>query len=92
VVDGTTVQRPGSRGTTARVRFAKRRLGMAFPCLDDTDKNEGETLRIFTATAARLCNGYRGYANTPGVAALVTWERMCSCEIPRLTAGQRAAR
>jgi hypothetical protein len=71
LVDGTTVQRPGSRGTTSRVRYAMRLSDLTLPFLDATDEHEGETLRIFAAAAGQLWIGDRGYANPPGIAAIV---------------------
>ena len=49
LVDGTTVQRPGSKGTTARVRYAMRLSDLALLYLEATDEHEGETFRVFDA-------------------------------------------
>jgi len=71
VVDGTTVQRPGSKGTTARVRYAMRLSDLTFLYLEATDEHQGETLRVFDAYVGQLWIGDRGYANPPGIAAIV---------------------
>lgn len=67
VVDATTVQRPGARGTTARLHF---HLGV--PTLEllevqVTGDEGGETLRRFTFGPGDLVLGDRVFGNPPGV-------------------------
>jgi hypothetical protein len=72
VVDATTVCRPGSKGTTARVHYAMRLSNLHPVQIDVTDTKGGETYRRFARMARRgqLWIGDRGYANPPGIAAL----------------------
>jgi Transposase DDE domain len=71
LADATTVQRPGSRGTTARVRYAMRLSDLTFLHLEATDEHEGETFRVFHATPGQLWIGDRCYANPPGIMEIV---------------------
>jgi len=68
--DATTVQRPGSKGTTARVHYALRLADMTPRHIEVTDEHGGETARRFSATQGELWLLDRGYANPPGVAAI----------------------
>lgn len=70
--DATTVQRPGSKGTTARVHYALRLADMTPRHIEVTDEHGGETARRFHAEAGELWLLDRGYANPPGVAAIRT--------------------
>jgi hypothetical protein len=63
VLDGTSVQRPGAKGTTARVHYA---LDLATLRLEDvrvTDASGGETLVQFTVKSGQLWLLDRGYSN-----------------------------
>ena len=73
VVDATAVTRPGAPGTTARVHYALRLCDLYPVQADVTDDKGGETLRRFVAHAGpgQLWIGDRGYANPPGISALV---------------------
>lgn len=68
VVDASCVQRPGSKGTTARVHRAIRLVDLAVKEVHVTDDKGGETLRRFHPEPGELWMGDRGYANPPGIA------------------------
>ena len=72
LVDATTVSRPGSKGTTARVHYALRLSNLHPVQIDVTDDKGGETYRRFARMArpGQLWIGDRGYANPPGIAAI----------------------
>jgi Transposase DDE domain len=70
--DATTVQRPGSKGTTARVHYALRLADLTPRHIEVTDEHGGETARRFRAEAGELWLLDRGYANPAGVAAIRT--------------------
>jgi hypothetical protein len=68
--DATTVQRPGSKGTTARVHYALRLADLTPRHIEVTDEHGGETARRFRAEAGELWLLDRGYANPAGVASI----------------------
>jgi rubrerythrin len=68
--DATTVQRPGSKGTTARVHYALRLADLTPRHIEVTDEHGGETARRFRAEKGELWLLDRGYANPVGVAAI----------------------
>jgi hypothetical protein len=72
--DGSTVTRPGAEGTTARVHYVLRLPTLTFVKSIVTDEHVGETLRLHEDVAApgQLWLVDRGYANPPGIAALVS--------------------
>lgn len=70
--DATTVQRPGSKGTTARVHYALRLADLTPRHIEVTDEHGGETARRFRAENGELWLLDRGYANPPGVSAIRT--------------------
>lgn len=72
LVDASTVCRPGSKGTTARVHYALRLSNLHPVQIDVTDEKGGETYRRFARMAhpGQLWIGDRGYANPPGIAAI----------------------
>ena len=70
--DATTVQRPGSKGTTARVHYALRLADLTPRHIEVTDAHGGETARRFRAERGELWLLDRGYANPAGVAAIRT--------------------
>ena len=74
VVDATTVLRPGAKGTTARVHHELRLADLSLVRILVTDEHGGETLRNFVFTPGQLAIGDRGYANPPGIAAVVDAE------------------
>jgi hypothetical protein len=73
LVDATAVTRPAAPGTTARVHYALRLSDLHPVQADVTDDKGGETLLRFVEHAGpgQLWIGDRGYANPPGIAALV---------------------
>lgn len=72
IVDASSVSRPGSKGTTARVHYALRLSNLQPVQIDVTDDKGGETFRRFAKMACpgQLWLGDRGYANPPGIAAI----------------------
>lgn len=74
IVDGSSVSRPGSKGTTARVHYAIRLADLQPVQIDVTSDKGGETFKRFAkmARAGQLWVGDRGYANPPGIAALTS--------------------
>ena len=68
VADGTTVQRPGSKGTTARVHYALRLADMTPRHIDVTDEHGGETARRFLPEPGEVWLLDRCYSNPAGVA------------------------
>ena len=70
VGDATTVQRPGSKGTTARVHYALRLADLSTQHIEVTDETGGETARRFRAEPGELWLLDRGYSNPPGVDAI----------------------
>lgn len=72
IVDASSVCRPASKGTTARVHYALRLTDLQLVQIDVTDDKGGETFRRFAAMAkpGHLWIGDRGYANPPGIAAI----------------------
>src|SRR5512133_3372030 len=68
--DATTVQRPGSKSTTARVHYALRLSDLTPRHIDVTDEHGGETARRFRAEPGELWLLDRGYSNPAGIAAI----------------------
>lgn len=68
--DATTVQRPGSKGTTARVHYALRLSDLTPRHLEVTDEHGGETARRFRAEPGELWLLDRAYSNPPGIASI----------------------
>jgi hypothetical protein len=67
IIDGTTVQEPGSTGSTWRIHYS-----IGFPSLrcDEvlvTSPDEGETFKRFHVHPGDLFLGDRGYSNRPGI-------------------------
>jgi Transposase DDE domain len=73
IVDASIVSRPGSKGTTMRVHYALRLTDLKIVQVDVTDEKGGETFKRFVPTVKRgqLWIADRGYANPPGVAAII---------------------
>lgn len=67
--DATTVQRPGSKGTTARVHYALRLADMTARHIEVTDEHGGEKARRFRAEPGEVWLLDRVYANPDAVAA-----------------------
>jgi hypothetical protein len=72
IVDASSVSRPGSQGTTARVHYALRLSNLQPVQIDVTDDKGGETFRRFAKMMCfgQLWIGDRGYANPPGIATI----------------------
>jgi hypothetical protein len=70
IVDASSLSRPGSDGTTARVHYALRLTTLLPVQIEVTDDKGGETFRRFDAKPGELWMGDRGYANPPGIAAV----------------------
>lgn len=70
-IDATTVQRPGAKGTTARIHYCLRLNDMACVQCVVTDEKVGESLRHFTTSAGVVDIADRGYSNPPSIAAAV---------------------
>src|SRR3972149_943479 len=68
--DATTVQLPGSKGTTARVHYALRLADLSARYIQVTDEKGGETARRFDAKEGELWLLDRGYATPAGVGGL----------------------
>jgi hypothetical protein len=68
--DATTVQRPGAKGTTARVHYALRLADLSTRHIEVTDDKGGETARRFIAKPDELWLLDRGYSNPAGVDAI----------------------
>lgn len=66
--DATCVERPGAKGTTARVHYALRLTDLRPVEVHITDETGGETLRRFQTESGQLWIGDRGYANAPSIA------------------------
>jgi hypothetical protein len=74
IVDATSVERPGSEGTNARVHYVLRLTDLERVEIQVTDEKEGESFRRFVEMMRRgqLWVGDRGYANPPGIASVVS--------------------
>ena len=70
VGDATTVQRPASKGTTARVHYALRLADLTPRHIEVTDEHGGETAKRFRAEPGELWLLDRGYSNPPGIASI----------------------
>lgn len=68
VADGTSVSRPGAKGTTARVLYALHLVDMTVSQQKETDAHGGEGLRQFEVKPGQLWIANRGYSNPEDVA------------------------
>ena len=68
LADGTTVTRPGAKGTTARVLYAMRLADMTLLKCLVTDEHGGESLRVFEVSPGQLWICDRNYSNPVGIA------------------------
>ena len=68
VADGTTVSRPGAKGTTARVLYALHLVDMTVSQQKVTDAHGSEGLRQFEVKPGQLWIANRGYSNPEDVA------------------------
>lgn len=82
-MDATTVEKPGAKGTTARIHYMLELNSMLVPEVIVTDEKTGESFRNFKIETGSLNLGDRGYSNPPSIAAvaanqadvLVRWNR-----------------
>jgi len=74
IVDASTVVRPGSGGSTARVHYVLRLTDLQPVEIDVTDDKGGETFRRFESRAqpGQLWMGDRVYSNPPGILAITS--------------------
>jgi hypothetical protein len=63
LADGTTVTRPGAKGTTARVLYAMRLVDLTLLKVVQTDEHGSESLRVFEVRPGQLWICDRGYSN-----------------------------
>jgi hypothetical protein len=68
VADGTTVTRPGAKGTTARVLYALHLVDMTILQQKETDAHGSESLREFEVKPGQLWITDRNYSNPLDVA------------------------
>jgi hypothetical protein len=66
-VDASVVNKPGAKGTTARVHKAIRLADLRVVEVHVTDEKGGETFRNFTPKNGQLWLGDRAYPNPPGI-------------------------
>lgn len=71
VADATTVERPGAKGTTARIHYALRLSDLSPRCIRITDEKVGETMRNFDPEPGELWIVDRGYSNPGSVVETV---------------------
>ncbi len=96
-VDATTVQKPGAKGTTARIHYALRLTNLRAMAIHVVDATVGETLRNFVMAAGQLWIADRGYSNANSIAHAVAAhadvlilhrlsevDRVCSPEVDHL--------
>ncbi len=69
--DATTVQRPGSKGTTARVHYALRLSDLTPRHIEVTDEHGGEMAQRFRAEPGELWLLDRAYSNPAGIASIL---------------------
>lgn len=69
--DATTVERPGAKGTTARIHYALHLSDLRPRFVRVTDDKVGETARNFDPAPGELWILDRGYSNPPSVFATV---------------------
>ena len=68
VTDASCVERPGAKGTTARLHYALRLTDLRAVEAHITDHTGGETLRRFQPEIDQLWICDRGYSNAPSIA------------------------
>ena len=67
VADASTVERPGAKGTTARLHYAMRLGDLSSRFIKVTDETIGEKMRNFDVQPNELWIVDRGYSNPPSV-------------------------
>jgi hypothetical protein len=68
VADGSTVTRPGAKGTTARILYALHLVDMTIQQQKVTDAHGSESLREFHVKPEQLWIANRGYSNPQDIA------------------------
>jgi hypothetical protein len=63
LADGTTVTRPGAKGTTARILYSMRLVDLTLLKVLETDEHGSESLRVFTVRPGQLWICDRLYSN-----------------------------
>ena len=71
IIDGTTVQEPGAKGTSWRVHYAIRLPSMTCEEFKVTSPKEGESLRHFSVKPGDVCVVDRGYSYRGQIASVV---------------------
>jgi len=71
VVDGTTVQEPGSKGISWRVHYSIELPSLRCTEVHVTRSRRGESFKRFKVSPGDVLIGDRGYAHAPGVAHVV---------------------
>lgn len=71
IIDGTTVQEPGAKGTTWRVHYAIRLPSMRCDEFKVTSPKTGESLRNFSVNPGDIVLGDQAYAYRGQIAAVV---------------------
>ena len=69
--DGTCVEQPGAKGTTARLHYALELSSLRPRAIRVTDETVGETMRNFDPQAGELWIVDRGYSNPPCIEVMV---------------------
>jgi hypothetical protein len=98
VADGTSLSRPGARGTTARIHYAVCLPWLEIVYCTATSVSGGETLRRFDVQPGELWIGDRAFGTPPGVASVCgtggdVLVRINKTNLPLFTAiGERIAK
>lgn len=71
IIDGTTVQEPGAKGTSWRVHYAIRLPSMTCDEFQVTSPSQGESLQRFSVTPGDILLGDRAYAYRGQIAHVV---------------------
>ena len=72
VADATTVQEPGSKGTSWRIHYSLELSSLRCNEVTITGKERGESFKNFTIEEGDLWMGDRAYANAPGIHHVVS--------------------
>ena len=72
VADATTVQEPGSKGTSWRIHYSLELSSLRCNEVTVTGKERGESFKNFTIENGDLWMGDRAYANAPGIHHVVS--------------------
>ncbi|MBE7561149.1 IS4 family transposase [bacterium] len=71
ILDATTIQRPGSKGTDLRLHASFDLAGQRLSALELTDASGGETFKRHRVQAGEIVLGDRGYAHGAGIASIL---------------------